>query len=43
MIRYVGYGYKPCLETKAKLVDAINSIQNIDENDFSKSLYEGLD
>ncbi|HAC2183034.1 TPA_asm: hypothetical protein GJJ58_11055 [Listeria monocytogenes] len=43
MIRYIAYGYLPCLETKAKLVDAINSIQNIDENDFSKSLYEGLD
>lgn len=44
MIRYVGYGYKPCRMTKEKMVRVINE-QNLSENseDLFKSLYNGID
>lgn len=42
MIRYVGYGYKPCRETKIKIAKAINELS---ENEVSvgESLYDGMD
>ncbi|HFL0016829.1 TPA: hypothetical protein ACGXXK_000267 [Listeria monocytogenes] len=43
MIKYVGYGYKPCRETKLKIIDALNSIEKLDESELSASLYAGVD
>lgn len=42
MIRYIGYGYKPCKETKMKIMMAIReaSLESIITNN---SLYDGLD
>lgn len=41
MIRYAGYGYMPCRETKLKI---LNSIIGFDgEITLSKSLYDGID
>lgn len=42
MIRYIKYGYMPCRETKLKLLNAIKD-SDIDENELSASLYDGLD
>ena len=40
-LRYKGYGYSMCRETKEKLIVAIHD-SNLDE-DISKSLYDGMD
>ncbi len=42
MIRYIGYGFKPCRETKMKMMLGIN---NMNEEDIrvGKGLYVGLD
>ena len=49
MMRYIGYGYRPCKETKLKLLNAIvqyvkdNNILEFAESDIEKTLYDGLD
>lgn len=42
MIRYIRYGFIPCNETKAKLIEAIRKIST-KEIDIPKELYEGVD
>lgn len=42
MIRYIGYGYKPCKETKMKITQAIHSLSPR-EIEVSESLYDGVD
>lgn len=42
MIRYVGYGYKPCKETKLKIAMAIHELPE-QEVRVGKSLYDGMD
>lgn len=42
MIRYIGYGYKPCKETKLKIASAINSLGK-EQLSVSASLYDGMD
>lgn len=42
MIRYVGYGYKPCRDTKVKIMQAINEVSAA-EIAVPASLYEGID
>lgn len=42
MIRYVGYGYKPCKETKLKIMGAINASAPT-EIEVVESLYDGMD
>lgn len=41
MIKYIKYGFMPCRETKAKIIDAIKSTKL--QDDISNSLYDGLD
>jgi hypothetical protein len=41
-LRYKGYGYSLCKESKAKLVEAIRTLESIGD-DFNKSLYDGMD
>lgn len=43
MIRYIGYGYKPCMDSKLNMLLAIRNLEKFDENELSKSLYDGLD
>ena len=47
MIRYIGYGYLPCKETKAKIIFEISKLDINNKDDvmelLGKSLYEGLD
>lgn len=43
MIKYVGYGYKPCYETKIELLQLINELPDIDEDELTHSLYAGFD
>lgn len=42
MVRYIGYGYKPCKETKMKIARAIHDLTE-QEISVSESLYDGLD
>lgn len=42
MIRYIGYGYKPCRETKIKIAKAIHELPE-DLISASKSFYNGMD
>ncbi len=42
MIRYIGYGYKPCRETKLKIAQAIHGLTEQEVN-VGESLYDGLD
>lgn len=42
MIRYIGYGYKPCKETKIKIAKAIRNLSD-DMINTSESLYAGMD
>ena len=42
MIRYAKYGYYPCKETKAKLIEAIRDLSD-SEVEVSESLYDGMD
>ena len=42
MIRYIGYGYKPCRETKIKIAKAIQELTE-QEIDINESLYDGID
>lgn len=42
MIRYIGYGYNPCKETKIKIALAINDL-NREQIAVNESLYDGLD
>ena len=39
ILKYQGYGYSPCNETKKKIIRAINEKPNIDEDEFSSSMY----
>lgn len=41
MIKYIRYGYNPCKDTKAILIDAIRSAPEV--ADIGVSLYEGID
>lgn len=42
MIRYIGYGYRPCRETKIKIAKAINELSE-QEIITGESLYDGMD
>lgn len=42
MIRYSGYGYKPCRETKIKIVESLRRI-NDDQVQANNSFYDGVD
>lgn len=42
MIRYAGYGYKPCRETKMKIMKAIHGLP-IEKLEVPESLYDGMD
>lgn len=42
MIRYIGYGYKPCRETKMKIAMAIHEMSE-QEISVGQSLYDGMD
>lgn len=42
MIRYIGYGYKPCKETKIKIAMAIHDLTE-QEISVGESLYDGMD
>lgn len=42
MIRYIGYGYKPCKETKLKIAIAIHDLSE-QEVSVGESLYDGMD
>jgi hypothetical protein len=42
MIRYIKYGYSPCMETKLNMIRAIRENTNPDDS-LSESLYFGLD
>lgn len=42
MIRYIGYGYKPCKEAKIKIAKAIHDLTE-QEISTNKSLYDGMD
>lgn len=42
MIRYIGYGYKPCKETKLKIAMAIHELSE-QEVSVGESLYDGMD
>ena len=42
MIRYIGYGYKPCRETKVKIALAIHDLSE-QEISVGESLYDGMD
>lgn len=41
--RYTKYGYNLCRDSKIKLLASIINIHDFDENELSKSLYDGLD
>lgn len=43
MIRYVGYGYAPCRESKVNILSSIHSLKDFSESELSKDLYKGLD
>lgn len=47
MVRYIGYGYLPCKETKAKIILELSKLDFDNKDDvmklLGKSLYEGLD
>jgi hypothetical protein len=42
VLKYAKYGYKPCKESKAKLIKAIRE-NPFNEDDLSQSLYDGMD
>lgn len=42
MVRYIGYGYKPCKETKVKIAMAIHDLTE-QEISVGESLYDGMD
>lgn len=42
MIRYIGYGYRPCKETKVKIATAIHDLSE-QEIVTGESLYDGMD
>lgn len=42
MIRYIGYGYRPCKETKVKIAMAIHELSK-QEISVGESLYDGID
>lgn len=42
MVRYIGYGYRPCKETKIKIAKAIHDLTE-QEISVSESLYDGMD
>ena len=42
MFRYAKYGYFPCKETKAKIVNALRDL-NEEQVELSESLYDGMD
>ncbi|MGK4040843.1 hypothetical protein AB0Y20_00980 [Heyndrickxia oleronia] len=43
MFRYARYGYFPCRETKAKIIEALRRIPTFTDEMLSKELYNGLD
>ncbi len=43
MFRYARYGYFPCRETKAKIIEAIRNIPSFSEDLLAMELYNGLD
>lgn len=43
MIKYIKYGFYPCLETKIKIIEALRSLSKFDSKSLTKSLYGGLD
>ena len=42
MIRYIGYGYRPCRETKVKIATAIHEVP-LETLEANQSLYDGWD
>lgn len=42
-LRYTKYGYNLCRESKKRLIKAIREQDQFDENDLSKSFYDGFD
>jgi hypothetical protein len=43
MFRYAKYGYFPCRETKAKIIEALRSIPAFSDEMLAMELYNGLD
>lgn len=43
MFRYARYGYFPCRETKAKIIEAIRGLSSFSEELLTRELYNGLD
>lgn len=43
MFRYARYGYFPCRETKAKIIQALRDIPTFSDDLISMELYNGLD
>ncbi|MEM5009368.1 hypothetical protein WKH57_01475 [Niallia taxi] len=43
MFRYARYGYFPCRETKAKIIEALRELPRFSEELLSQELYNGLD
>jgi hypothetical protein len=43
MFRYARYGYFPCRETKAKIIQSLRDIPSFSEDLLSMELYNGLD
>lgn len=41
--KYAGYGFMPCRETKVKLIQAIHSLEEVDDDMLDKGLYFGKD
>lgn len=43
MFRYARYGYFPCRETKAKIIEALRNIPSFSDEMLAMELYNGLD
>ncbi|AAY53238.1 gp53 [Listeria phage P35] len=43
MLRYQGYGYNSCKDTKLRIITELNEIAHIDQDALSMSLYNGID
>ncbi|WP_299831590.1 hypothetical protein [uncultured Metabacillus sp.] len=43
MFRYARYGYFPCRETKAKIIEALRNVPSFSDEMLAMELYNGLD
>lgn len=43
MFRYAKYGYFPCRETKAKIIQALRDMPDFDDEALSLEMYNGMD